>query len=119
MRGTLTNFVVLVVLLWLGHAGLAVAQTDPLPSWREGLAKAARRSVGVRVIGNRIKRALVAKHVLSELADAGLPRLSTTLSDVVAYVELTHTGKLPTANPAAAEITALVGELRELGWLPG
>ena len=84
----------------------------------EGLAKAARRSVPVRVLGNRIKRALVARHALSELADAGLPRLSTTLSDVVAYVELTHTGKLPTANPAAAEIAALMGELRELGWVP-
>jgi chromosome partitioning protein len=96
-----------------------VVETGKTVQLAEGLAKAARRSVGVRVLGNRIKRALVAKHVLSELADAGLPRLSTTLSDVVAYVELTHTGKLPTANPAAAEITALVGELRELGWLPG
>jgi chromosome partitioning protein len=96
-----------------------VVETGKTVQLAEGLAKAARRSVGVRVLGNRIKRALVAKHALSELSDAGLPRLSTTLSDVVAYVELTHTGKLPTANPAAAEIATLVGELRELGWLPG
>ena len=96
-----------------------VVETGKTVQLAEGLAKAARRSVPVRVLGNRIKRALVARHALSELADAGLPRLSTTLSDVVAYVELTHTGKLPTINPAAAEIAALVGELRELGWLPG
>jgi len=94
-----------------------VVETRKTVQLAEGLAKAARRSVPVRVLGNRIKRALVARHALAELDEAGLPRLSTTLSDVVAYVELTHTGRLPTTNPAAAEIVALVGELQELGWI--
>ena len=95
-----------------------VVETRKTVQLAEGLSKAARRSVPVRVLGNRIKRALVARYALSELDEAGLPRLSTTLSDVVGYVELTHTGRLPTVNPAAAEITALLAELRELGWVP-
>ena len=95
-----------------------VVETRRTVQLAEGLAKAARRSVPVRVLGNRIKRALVARHALSELDEAGLPRLSTTLSDVVGYVELTHTGKLPTASPATAEIKALLAELREMGWIP-
>jgi chromosome partitioning protein len=95
-----------------------VVETRKTVQLAEGLSKAARRSVPVRVLGNRIKRALVARHALSELDEAGLPRLSATLSDLVGYVELTHTGRLPTVNPAAAEITALLAELRELGWIP-
>jgi len=95
-----------------------VVETGKTVRLAEGLAKAARRQVPVRVVGNRIKRALVSRHALSELDEANLPRLSTTLSDVVAYVELTHTGRLPAAPPAALEIASLVDELRELGWLP-
>jgi hypothetical protein len=55
---------------------------------------------------------------LAEIDNVGMPRLSTALSDVVGYVELTHTGKLPATAPAAGEIAALLQELRELGWLP-
>ena len=117
----------------VGYRGHGVGRRGPIPTTTsradvvetgktvrlaEGLAKAARRQVPVRVVGNRIKRALVSRHALSELDEANLPRLSTTLSDVVAYVELTHTGRLPAAPPAALEIASLVDELRELGWLP-
>jgi chromosome partitioning protein len=95
-----------------------VVETGKTVQLAEGLAKAARRQVPVRVLGNRIKRALVARHALSELDEAKLPRLSTTLSDVVAYVEFTHNGRLPAAAPASFEIASLVDELRELGWVP-
>ena len=96
-----------------------VVETGRTVQLAQGLAKAARRDVPIRVLGNRIKRALVARHALSELDDAGLPRLASTLSDVVGYVELTHTGKLPTTNPAAAEIAAFVHELQALDWVSG
>jgi len=96
-----------------------VVETGKTVQLAQGLAKAARRDVPIRVLGNRIKRALVARHALSELDDAGLPRLASTLSDVVGYVELTHTGKLPTTNPAAAEIAAFVHELQALDWVSG
>jgi chromosome partitioning protein len=95
-----------------------VVETGKTVQLAEGLAKAARRQVPVRVLGNRIKRALVARHALSELDEAKLPRLSTTLSDVVAYVELTHTGRLPATAPASLEIASLVEELQALGWVP-
>jgi chromosome partitioning protein len=95
-----------------------VVETGKTVQLAQGLAKAARRDVPIRVLGNRIKRALVARHALSELDDAGLPRLASTLSDVVGYVELTHNGKLPATNPAAAEIVAFVHELQTLDWVP-
>ena len=95
-----------------------VVETGKTVQLAQGLSKAARRDVPVRVLGNRIKRALVAKHALSELDDAGVPRLTSTLSDVVGYVELTHTGRLPASNPAATEIAAFIGELQGLSWLP-
>jgi chromosome partitioning protein len=95
-----------------------VVETGKTVQLAQGLAKAARRDVPIRVLGNRIKRALVARHALSELDDAGLPRLASTLSDVVGYVELTHIGKLPATNPAAAEIVAFVHELQALDWVP-
>lgn len=84
----------------------------------QGLAKAARRRIPVHVLANRVKRASVARHALAEMDDAGLPRLAVTLSDVVGYIELTHTGRLPTTAPAALEIEALADELRGLGWIP-
>jgi chromosome partitioning protein len=95
-----------------------VVETRRTVQLAEGLAKAARRQVPVRVLANRIKRALVARHALAEIDNVGMPRLSTALSDVVGYVELTHTGRLPATAPAAGEIAALLQELRELGWLP-
>jgi len=95
-----------------------VVETGKTVQLAQGLAKAARRDVPIRVLGNRIKRALVARHVLSELDDAGLPRLASTLSDVVGYVELTHTGKLPATNTAATEIATFVNELQTLDWVP-
>lgn len=94
-----------------------VVETGKTVRLAQGLAKAARRDVPIRVLGNRIKRALVARHALSELDDAGLPRLASTLSDVVGYVELTHTGKLPVTNPAATETATFVNELQTLGWV--
>lgn len=80
------------------------------------LARAARRDIPARII-YRIKRTTLSCHAMAELAAAGLPRLSASLSDLVAYGELTYSGKLPNSGPAATEAAGLVAELRELGWL--
>jgi len=40
------------------------------------------------------------------------------LSDLVVYGELSYSGRIPTSGVAAAELAALVAELRGLGWLP-
>jgi chromosome partitioning protein len=82
------------------------------------LARAARRDIPVRVLMNRVKRTTLARHASAEMTAAGLPRLDASLSDLVAYGELTYSGRLPDKGPAATEVTALITELRKLHWLP-
>ena len=57
--------------------------------------------------------------LLAELGTLGLPRLQTVLSEAVAYGEIGFSGVLPPdGGPPAAEIAALIAELRAGGWLP-
>lgn len=84
----------------------------------EGLARAARREIPARVVFNRVRRTTLSRHAAAELAAAGVPRLDASLSDLVAFGELTFSGRLP-PGAAAAEVAALVAELRALGWVPG
>ena len=85
----------------------------------EGLARAARRDIPARVVLNRVRKTALSRHGAAELAAAGVPRLDASLSDLVAYGELTFSGRLPTGSAAANEVAALVAELRVRGWLPG
>jgi chromosome partitioning protein len=82
----------------------------------DGLAKAARREIPARVLFNRVRRTSLAKHAEAEADRAKLPRLSSSLSDLVAYGEMSYSGRIPTTNPAANEISALLDELNKLGW---
>jgi chromosome partitioning protein len=82
------------------------------------LARAARRDIPARVLLNRIKRTTLARHALTEMNAASLPRLDASLSDLVAYGEMTYSGTLPAKGPAAAEVAELIKELRGLGWIP-
>ena len=85
----------------------------------EGLARTARRAIPARIVPNRIRRGTtLSRHTLSEIEALSLPRLQTTLSEAVAYGELGFSGAIPIAGTAAAEIAALVAELRNCGWLP-
>jgi chromosome partitioning protein len=84
----------------------------------EGLARAARREIPTAILLNRVRRTQLARHAAQEIETARLPRLETSLSDLVAYGELSYSGRIPTTGIAAAEITALLAELREKGWLP-
>ena len=78
-----------------------------------------RREIEVRVLANRIRRGTtLSRHLLAQIEVLGLPRLDTALSEAVAYGELGFLPTLPTAGQAAAEIAALVAELRALEWLP-
>jgi chromosome partitioning protein len=82
------------------------------------LARAARRDIPVRVLMNRVKRTTLARHATAEMDTAGLSRLDCSLSDLVAYGELTYSGRLPDKGTAHLEVAALVKELRALGWIP-
>ena len=81
-----------------------------------GVAVAARREIPARVVFNRVRPSTaLSKHALAEAA--ALPKLSTSLSDLVAYGEMGFSGRMP-AGKAGAELAALIAELRSLDWLP-
>ena len=96
-----------------------ITEADRTVRLVEGLARAARRDIPVRLLLNRVRRTTLTRHAQAEVTAAGLPRLGASLSDLVAYGELTYSGRLPDSGPAAAEVAALVAELRALAWLPG
>ena len=79
------------------------------------LARAARRDIPARVILNRIKRTTLSRYGMTELAAAELPRLNATLSDLVAYGELTYSGKLQRYVAAATEVAGLVADASWVG----
>lgn len=82
-----------------------------------GLAQAARRDIPARVLLNRVKRTQLARHAQREIEAAGLPMLTSTLSDLVAYGEMTFSGRVPEQGIAGDEVTRLLAELRALGWV--
>jgi chromosome partitioning protein len=84
----------------------------------EGLARAARREIPARVVFNRVRKTTLGRHAVAELMAAGVSRLNTSLSDLVAYGEMTYSGRVPITGLAGAEVTALLAELTELGWIP-
>jgi chromosome partitioning protein len=96
-----------------------VTEAEKTVRLAEGLARAARREIPTAVLLNRVRRTTqLARHAAQEIETARLPRLETSLSDLVAYGELSYSGRIPTTGIAATEITALLAELRTKGWLP-
>lgn len=94
-----------------------VTEAEKTVRLAEGLARAARRVIPTAVLLNKVRRTQLTRHALQELASAGLPRLESTLSDLVAYGELSYSGRLPASGPAVAEVAGLLAELRDRGWL--
>ncbi|WP_068173746.1 ParA family protein [Neokomagataea thailandica] len=84
----------------------------------KGLAAAARRKIEVRAIMNRLSRTNLTKHAEQELKEAGIPTLSSTISHRTAFGEISYSGTLPSKGPAADEVTSLINELKEIGWVP-
>jgi len=60
----------------------------------------------------------IAKKVRQQVKDFGLPTLKTRLHHLVAYKELTYSGKVPKKGTAGAQGQLLVQELRDLGFMP-
>jgi chromosome partitioning protein len=85
----------------------------------DGAARAARRPIPARVVPSRVKHATtVAKHTVSELDAAGLPRTKAGIGDRVAFAEMTFSGRVPGGGDAGQEVAELIAELRQLGWVP-
>jgi cellulose biosynthesis protein BcsQ len=96
-----------------------IVEAQKMVAFVQATGRTIRRDIEVRVLANRIRRGTtLSRHLLAQLEALGLPRLDTSLSEAVAYGELGFLPQLPTAGQAAAEIAALVGELRTLEWLP-
>lgn len=60
----------------------------------------------------------IAKKVRQRVKEAGLPTFKTRLHHLVAYKELTFTGKVPHKGTAGAQGQLLVQEIEQLGALP-
>ena len=84
----------------------------------DGLARAARRDIPARVLFNRVRRTSLAKHADAEASRAKLTRLDASLSDLVAFGELSYSGQIPISGTAGSETATLLTELRGLGWVP-
>ena len=84
----------------------------------DGLARAARRDIPCRVLFNRVRRTSLARHANAEASRAKLTRLDASLSDLVAFGELSYSGQVPTTGTAGSETAFLLAELRQLGWVP-
>jgi chromosome partitioning protein len=95
-----------------------VTEAEKTMRLAEGLARAARRDIPTAVLLNKVRRTQLTRHASQEIAAAGLPRLEATLSDLVAYGELSYSGRIPQAGPAAVELAGLLAELRARGWIP-
>jgi len=81
-----------------------------------GVASAARREIPSRVVLNRVRSSTaLSRHAAAEVGS--LPKLDTGLSDLVAYGEMGFSGRMP-AGKAGAEVSALIAELRAIGFLP-
>jgi len=96
-----------------------IIEAQRMVGFVQATGRTIRREIEVRVLANRIRRGTtLSRHLLAQIEVLGLPRLDTALSEAVAYGELGFLPTLPTAGQAAAEIAALVAELRALEWLP-
>ena len=81
-----------------------------------GLARITRRPIPVRVVINRARRkTALFRHIGAELDRMALPRLTTSISDAVAFGEMSFSGSLPATGNPASDVVALREELRELG----
>ena len=96
-----------------------IVEAQKMVAFVHATGRTIRRDIQARVLANRLRRGTtLSRHLLSQIEALGLPRLDTTLSEAVAYGEMGFLPTLPATGQAAAEVAALVAELRALGWLP-
>jgi len=70
------------------------------------------------VFTNYVPKTKIAKKVRRAVSDLDLPTMRTRLHHLVAYKDLTFTGKIPRKGTAGAQGQLLVQEIFDLGHLP-
>ena len=113
-----TADLVLVDTAGFGNRAAAVAMTSADAVLIPTLAGEPDITEAARVLLNRVRRTQLARHAAREIASAALPMLAATLADLVAYGEMTFSGRIPDQGLAAEEVTRLAAELRAIGWIP-
>ena len=77
------------------------------------------RDIAARVVfTDYTPKTNIAKQVRKKIRKSELPTMKTRLHHLVAYKELTFTGKVPKKGTAGAQGQLLVQEMCELGYLP-
>jgi len=85
----------------------------------QSTAHMASRNIPVRsLFTDYTPKTKIAKKVRQQVKDLGLPVFNTRLHHLVAYKELTFTGKIPKKGTAGAQGQLLVKEIAELGMMP-
>ncbi|MEM9621693.1 MAG: ParA family protein [Pseudomonadota bacterium] len=85
----------------------------------QSTARLTNRSIDVSLLfTDYTPKTKIAKKVKQRVKDAGLPVFKTRLHHLVAYKELTFSGKVPNKGTAGAQGQLLVQEIAQLGALP-
>ena len=85
----------------------------------QSTAKLTNRNIDARLLfTDYTPKTKIAKKVRQRVKDAGLPTFKTRLHHLVAYKELTFSGKVPNKGTAGAQGQLLVQEMDQLGALP-
>ncbi len=107
------------VLIPAGSARKELLEADKAYRLVQSLAKGGRREIKSKVVLIGIKpRSAVGKFTREQTAELGLPLSKGYLTDRVAYIELTHSGNVPTSGIERQEISRILDEMREEGWIP-
>jgi chromosome partitioning protein len=103
--------------LQLSHAD--VAEAEKTYRLVKSTSRMLDRKIKARLVyTNYVPKTRIAKKVRKSVDDLSLPTMKTRLHHLVAYKDLTFTGKIPKKGAAAAQGQLLVQEICEMDLLP-
>jgi len=85
----------------------------------ESASQMTRREIPMRIVYTDFQPFTnIADHIENEIEKCNLKTLNTKLKRLVAFKEMTFTGKMPASDPARSQCAFLLDELAKLGALP-
>jgi len=108
-----------LVLIPVGQSGADVVEAIKTHNHVRSAARLVRRDLPARVILTGVQPLTnFAEYIEQQIAKAGLPVMTTRLSRLVAFQEMSVTGIAPVSGIAGQQTSALIDELAQLGVLP-